>query len=676
MRRLKVSVRIRPALYHRCPPHVGPTVLAAALTLLGGVASADPGEPNAPSQAVFAEAWVTTEHPVSLSEVDRRILLAEGTRHTKNGATWRVLAPMDALDTLRAAGLEVTVTRPDHRRGAPRDAYHTPDEGHAQLAVLASTSGRAGLVQLGQSVEGRPVMGMWLGQPPGSGAPTWRVLGAHHGDEWSSFEVVLDTAATLVAEDGTDPDITGWLDRSTVWFVPYVNPDGVLEGSRFNANGIDVNRNYGFEWRDDFRAGATAFSEPEARNIRTHAWLSNPHASVSVHAGAANFGYVWNWTTDANADWPLLAAMASDYGSTTTEPNFWVTNGAAWYITYGDTNDWSYGTYGGLDFTLEATATKAPAASTIPDFVANHRPAMLEFLLRDPLLSGRVTDASTGEPVAAQIELFNATSPASQPFYSDPISGSYHRLALAMPDELRVTAPGYAPQTVAAAAQLDIELQPTSLQDTRLDPFVLIGTTELAVPLDSGMLTLWRSDSPPLTYTIDGGVASIDAGQLAPGPYTVELGDGRVWRHGVFVADTQGPAGLSGKQLTESQISLEGAFAPGTSAWTLSGSTRSLVAAPIVDESDTSVDIDLSNIDIDAVFDLILVSDGTWLVIPDVRSDMELDTGSPLDTGLPPDSGLADSGAASRSCGCASSPLPSAGWLAPLVLLILRRRPA
>src|SRR5690606_35258620 len=191
------------------------------------------------------------------------------------------------------------------------------------------------------------IEGLWLGQPPGSGAPVARVLGAHHGDEWSSFEVALAIAEALVDGDGTDPVVTEWLDHATAWIVPYVNPDGVEAGVRYNARGVDLNRNYDYEWSAvEHASGMAPFSEPEPRAIRDTFHYAPPMLGLSLHAGAVNIGYVWNHTTSLPPEAPLLEELAWTYADVTTASGFWVTNGAAWYVTRGDTNDWSYGRQG------------------------------------------------------------------------------------------------------------------------------------------------------------------------------------------------------------------------------------------------------------------------------------------------------------------------------------------
>ena len=60
----------------------------------------------------------------------------------------------------------------------------------------------------------------------------------------------------------------------SIWIVPALNPDGLDKSQRQNANGVDLNRNYGVSnWVLDktttFYSGPYPFSEPETRAVKT-----------------------------------------------------------------------------------------------------------------------------------------------------------------------------------------------------------------------------------------------------------------------------------------------------------------------------------------------------------------------------------------------------------------------
>ena len=656
------------------------------LTLL--LASACLSAPDRTNE-VHAEAWVVADDPAALASARRSgLALAEGSRTRSDGRLeHRVLATQAALTDLRARGFEVRVDRADHRRGAPPAGYHTPEQGDALLAEVAASTSRAGLARIGTSVDGRPLTALWVGQHPDTpGADALRVLGAHHGDELSSAEVSLDVALTLVQRDGVDPSVTALLDSTTVWLVPFLNPDGVMEGSRFNSNGVDLNRNYDFEWSASaYRSGPEPFSEPETRAVRVAAAYDPPHTSLAVHSGEANIGYVWNYTTSPTPEEGLLDQMVERYADLCTTPAFWPTNGADWYVTHGDTNDWSYGRYGGMDFTLEVTRIKAPEASEIPVFTAHHREAILDLLTTPPALQGVVTDQVTGQPVPARLQLYRFGVPVSVGFTTDPVGGRFVRHI--PPDDLllRVEAPGF--QTlqvpVPGEADLSLALERDGLGSGRPVPVVVSGDpVQVELPgAPPGPVTLWRPDAPPVEVGQVDGHISLDPAQLQAGAWSLVFDDGTTWSRALFVTDSLSRVdewSWDGEML---RVDGEG-FGEGTRAFGLWGELRPLVPLTVVDETVTSLEVDLGDTPEGETLDVILLSNGSQQAIPDVTRDPDVDTAAP-DTGSPdPDTGGPDTGQRHSGpyelvhggCGCGGNALLVSPWLLMVPLVVGRRR--
>jgi murein peptide amidase A len=82
------------------------------------------------------------------------------------------------------------------------------------------------------------------------------VVGTVHGDEPAGVRV----ARRLIAAPSQR--------RVALWVVPTLNPDGLAAGTRGNARGVDLNRNFPFAWRplDGLEySGAGPLSEPESR---------------------------------------------------------------------------------------------------------------------------------------------------------------------------------------------------------------------------------------------------------------------------------------------------------------------------------------------------------------------------------------------------------------------------
>ena len=103
-------------------------------------------------------------------------------------------------------------------------------------------------------------------------APRRRVLviGGVHGNEPVSPPVVSGLVQAAIA-----PDVE-------VWLVPVANPDGSAAGLRCNANGVDLNRNFPWDWRPR-DGGPAPLSEPETQALVTLVEQLRPDVVIWVH---------------------------------------------------------------------------------------------------------------------------------------------------------------------------------------------------------------------------------------------------------------------------------------------------------------------------------------------------------------------------------------------------------
>ena len=130
-------------------------------------------------------------------------------------------------------------------------------------------------VLLGRSVRGRPIRAIVV---PGRarGRPVL-VVGCVHGDEPAGIAV----AARLAAGPGPA--------RGDLWIVPDVNPDGRAAGTRQNAHGVDLNRNFPYRWRPLGRRGEQQYSgprplsEPESRVAAALVRRIRPRVAIWFH---------------------------------------------------------------------------------------------------------------------------------------------------------------------------------------------------------------------------------------------------------------------------------------------------------------------------------------------------------------------------------------------------------
>lgn len=157
---------------------------------------------------------------------------------------------------------------------------------------------------IGKSVQGRDIAAYTYG----NGSRHIIFVGAIHGGyEWNTVLLSRRLMDYIEANPAVVPS------NLTVTVIPILNPDGFFrvvgtvgaftsadvpvvsqtEPGRFNARGVDLNRNFACNWQSESRwqnrtvnAGSVAFSEPEARALRDFVQDKNPRAVILFHSAA------------------------------------------------------------------------------------------------------------------------------------------------------------------------------------------------------------------------------------------------------------------------------------------------------------------------------------------------------------------------------------------------------
>lgn len=128
-------------------------------------------------------------------------------------------------------------------------------------------------VLLGGSVRGRPIEATVFE----GGGGCVLILGGIHGDEPVSSALVGRLADHLEAR----PEARF---GKRVVLIPRANPDGLAAATRWNANGVDLNRNFPTgNFTAGRRHGAAPLSEPESRALAGAIARYAPSCVVSVH---------------------------------------------------------------------------------------------------------------------------------------------------------------------------------------------------------------------------------------------------------------------------------------------------------------------------------------------------------------------------------------------------------
>jgi murein peptide amidase A len=174
----------------------------------------------------------------------------------------------DTDDLATAAAGAITRSSSSPAAAATPATPPAPPSSAAPTSVNRTTT-------FGTSVSGRPLTVTEIGNP----ASFNRILivGCIHGNEPAGIAVA---DALAKAPPPVDADL---------WLVTVLNPDGVSANTRQNANGVDLNRNFPFEWQPNGKRGAveyggpSALSEPESQAAATLIRSIRPTTAIWFH---------------------------------------------------------------------------------------------------------------------------------------------------------------------------------------------------------------------------------------------------------------------------------------------------------------------------------------------------------------------------------------------------------
>lgn len=338
----------------------------------------------------------------------------------------RTLAAALALLCLLLATLGVPATAgaatPEFPAG--QEAYHTYAElGEELAAIAAAHPDLVSVSTFGTSARGRT---LWLVKlsdhvTTDEDEPEVLIDALVHAREHLTVEQALAVIGWLVDGYGSDTRITRILNRSEIWVMPMVNPDGGeydIKGGRYHrwrknrqANpgstsiGTDLNRNFGYRWGccggsspwpwGDLYRGHKAFSTVEARAVRRFVGsrvvdgTQQLRLALNLHSFGEQVLFPYGYTTAdlppdmSRGDRRTMRALALGIAN---RNGYRAMQESSMYVTDGTMLDWLYGAHGVLNLTVELSpGTEAaggfyPDASRIGRLVEPNRDAFLWFL--------------------------------------------------------------------------------------------------------------------------------------------------------------------------------------------------------------------------------------------------------------------------------------------------------
>ncbi|MCB0558784.1 MAG: immune inhibitor A [Lewinellaceae bacterium] len=221
--------------------------------------------------------------------------------------------------------------------------------------------------------EGRPIYWLRLSDNPNEDEDEPEVLytALHHAREPNSLSQMIFYLWYLLENYESDPEVQYLVNHTEMYFIPCINPDGYVYneitdpfgGGLWRKNrwadedgavyGVDLNRNYGYEWGADDIGSS---SNPEGATFRGIAPFSEPETqAVKFFCEQRQFGIALNYHTYGNLlihpwgynDLPTEEdAIFKGFGRLLIrENNFTMGTGSqtVGYIVNGNSDDWMYG---------------------------------------------------------------------------------------------------------------------------------------------------------------------------------------------------------------------------------------------------------------------------------------------------------------------------------------------
>lgn len=206
---------------------------------------------------------------------------------------------------------------------------------------------------LGTSSLGLPQIGYEFG----SDGPRVLILGGVHGDEYEGV---------VAAEGLLESFLRDFPYRLRVLLVPRFNPDGVLNKTRGNGHGVDLNRNLPTkDWSPDvktprYHPGPSAASEPENQFLVRFIEDEKPAFVLSLHS--------YHPVIQVNGDCgPEAAVLAKHTGYRIDDSIGYPTPGCL-------------GTYAALERPSPTITYEIQRGQPIPEILRMHVPAILDAL--------------------------------------------------------------------------------------------------------------------------------------------------------------------------------------------------------------------------------------------------------------------------------------------------------
>ena len=241
-------------------------------------------------------------------------------------------------------------------------SYHSYAEISNVLLTLNETCPEVMEVSaIGESVNNRAIYCVRLtNESETKPKPEVFFVGCHHGNEQITSELTLFFVTYVATNYRLNKTIADLVNNCEVYVVVALNVDRLDSYDesgwrsyeyRRNMHGVDLNRNYAYEWVNGSGGGFEPFSEPETIAIRDFVLEHNFEYAISFHSGAEMILYPWNHNRTKTLDDARFVEVVKDISKVTRGTAY--RQGSLLYIANGTWDDWMYGERAVIAITIE-----------------------------------------------------------------------------------------------------------------------------------------------------------------------------------------------------------------------------------------------------------------------------------------------------------------------------------
>ena len=425
-------------------------------------------------------------HTISVDRVDGNVVTAYA--NSQEFANFQKLGYEVTLQTPPSMLFEAEMWDGNNRAAYDWDQYPTYPAYEAMMYQFATDHpDKCEIIELGTLPSNRKILIAHINNGSGAGKPKFLYTSTIHGDETTGWMLML-RMIDYILENPTLPECANVLEHIDLYVGPNTNPDGTYAGgnntvnyaTRYNANGVDMNRNYADPHEGPHPDGYAYQQETEW--FMQFAADNNFVMGANYHGGAEVMNYPWDNTYTLHADDAWYQLISHEYAdlchqvssSYMTDYNNGVTNGAQWYMIGGGRQDYMNGYAECRELTIECSNTKLPSASQMPNFWNINKNSLFAFMNQCLYgIHGTVVDAESKAPiVGATVTLVGHDDQYSTVSTQLP-AGDFHRPIKAGTYNLRITKNGYEPfetqVTVVDGEAVLIEAQMVALEGILAD---------------------------------------------------------------------------------------------------------------------------------------------------------------------------------------------------------------